>query len=168
MDERPLGVTVLGIIAMVGGFFHLIPNALLLAGGVLGIFGGMYTTTGGAGAPASFEGLIQTGISLIGVLAALLLIVAGFGLLQMRSWAWPVAVVAALVALIGASTRLILLVTHEGGSDLFARLLKPFGQGIAVVGETLALVLCAVALVYLFLPTVREAFGSYPDATAPL
>jgi hypothetical protein len=168
MDERPFGVTVLGIIAMVGGVFHLIPNALLLTGGVLGIFGGMYTTTGAAGAPASFGGLIQTGISLIGVIAALLLIVAGFGLLQVRSWAWPLAVLAAVIVLIGAATRLILLVTYEQGGDLFTRLLKPFGHGVAVVGETIALVLCVAALIYLFRPTVREAFGSYTDAAAPM
>jgi len=69
MDDRPGGVTVLGVIAILGGFLHLIPNTLLLIGGVLGMFSGMYTTTGQAGSPASAAGLIQTGLSLIGVLA---------------------------------------------------------------------------------------------------
>jgi hypothetical protein len=48
MDDRPGGVTILGVIAILGGFLHLIPNTLLLIGGVLGMFSGMYTTTGQA------------------------------------------------------------------------------------------------------------------------
>ena len=158
MDDRPGGVTVLGVIAILGGFLHLIPNTLLLIGGVLGMFSGMYTTTGQAGAPASAAGLIQTGLSLIGVLAALLVIIAGFGVLQLRSWAWLLALIAIVVVMIGAAVRLTVAQSLGQQVDTAMRLLEPFGQYFTVVTEGAALVLCGVALVYLCTPTVREAF----------
>lgn len=158
MDDRPGGVTVLGVIAILGGFLHLIPNKLLLIGGVLGMFSGMYTTTGQAGSPASAAGLIQTGLSLIGVLAALLVIIAGLGVLQLRSWAWLLALIAIVVVMIGAAVRLTVAQSLGQQVGTAMRLLEPFGQYFTVVTEGATLLLCGVALVYLCTPTVREAF----------
>jgi glucan phosphoethanolaminetransferase (alkaline phosphatase superfamily) len=158
MDNRPGGVTVLGFIAILGGFLHLIPNTLLLLGGVLGMFSGMFTTTGEAGAPASTAGLILTGLSLIGVLAALVAIIAGFGLLALRSWSWSLALIAIVVVMIGAVVRLTVAQSLGQQAGSMMRVLEPFGQHFTVVTEGAALVLCGVALVYLCTPTVREAF----------
>jgi hypothetical protein len=168
MDDRPRGTTLLGVTAMLGGLLHLIPSTLALVGGILGIFSGMFTTTGQAGAPASSTGLILAGLGLIGVMAALVLIVAGFGVLQLRSWAWPLAVIAALITMLGAAARLIIVASSGPTADPLARLFAPVGQDVSVVSEAIALVLCAVALLYLCTPTVRSAFGRYTDATAPL
>jgi hypothetical protein len=168
MDDRPRGVTVLGVMAMLGGFLHLIPSTLALVAGVLGIFSGMFTTTGQAGAPASETGLILAGLGLIGVMAALVLIVAGFGVLQVRSWAWSLAVIAAIITMVGAAARLIIVAASGPTADPLGRLFAPLGEDISIASETLALVLCGIALVYLWTPTVRAAFGRYTDATAPL
>jgi formate hydrogenlyase subunit 3/multisubunit Na+/H+ antiporter MnhD subunit len=92
------------------------------------------------------------------VLAALLVIIAGLGVLQLRSWAWLLTLIAIVVVMIGAAVRLTVAQSSGQQAGTAMRLLEPFGQHFTVVTEAAVLVLCGVALVYLCSLTVREAF----------
>lgn len=86
--NRPTGVTVLSILAFIGGAFTLLAGLLLtLMGTAIGAMGGPLFAAIGA-----FAGIIFL------VLGALYLLV-GFGLWTLKSWAWMLTVVLSGISL---------------------------------------------------------------------
>lgn len=86
--NRPTGVTVLAILAFIGGCITLMGGLLLsLMGGAIGAMGGPVFAAIGA-----FAGIIFL------VLGALYFVV-GFGLWTLKSWAWMLAVILAGIGL---------------------------------------------------------------------
>jgi hypothetical protein len=135
-QQRPMGITILAILGIVGG--------------VLGILGGGCTALGGAalGAAGAQAGMGDVG-GLGGLLAiygifSLVLAVAwiafGIGAWTLKPWAWMLGLI-----LVGISIVLAIVSVIAGWST--------------IGGQLIGLVIDAVIVYYLMTPEVKQAFG---------
>lgn len=126
---RPTGVTILAVLAAIGGVLGLLGGVALL--GLGGIAAG---ATGNAAffGMGAFAGIISVAIAIASLAFA-------YGAWMLQPWAWSLGVVLQLVSLVWA----VLLVIS--GGDIFS-------QGISIV-------IAGIILYYLNQPHVKAAFG---------
>lgn len=135
MSNRPTGITILAILALIGGLY------LLFIGGfstVIGPMVGLEMTTQTDDATAMAVGGAMTIMGIGTLVVGIFQLVAAYGLFTLKSWAWILMVIMQVLSLI------------MNGFKLTAPDKTP-----AVV----AVVIAAVILYYLFRPTVKQAFG---------
>jgi len=135
MSNRPTGITILAILALLGGLY------LLFMGGFSTILGPMVgqemtAQTDDATAMAVGGAMTVMGIGMLAI--GVFQLVAAYGLFTLKSWAWMLMVI----------TQVLSLIMH--GFSLTAPDKTP-----AVV----AIVIAAAILYYLFRPNVKQAFG---------
>jgi len=133
--QRPMGVTILAILAAVGGIARIIEGIGLIGFGLLGAVVSVAT-----GVAASFlaGGFAVVWGVLIIILASVYLVLA-YGAWFLKPWAWLVGVgVAGL-------TVLVALVNLIGG--------RGFGDFV------IAVAIAGAILYYLFTPEIKKVFG---------
>lgn len=133
MARRPLGITILGSLAVVGGLILLVLGLL----GLLVAFAVLVLPLN----PGFSESLFLVS-SLINLIVGAVLLGTGSGLLNLRAWAWWLAF---LVALVGFARSLFALYTG------FTQ-----AAGTALVGAFLSLLILLLFLGYLL--SVRDRF----------
>ncbi len=139
--KRPIGVTILAVLAIIYGVF-----SLLLA--LLGLLGSALLASGIAAATIKYSaGTLAYATIADGVLGVLYLVF-GIGAFQLKGWAWTTGVVALALDVI----RTVVGIVLQGFSV----------SKIVVAGITLVILLGA--LWYLVRPTVRAAFGKIEKA----
>jgi hypothetical protein len=138
---RPTGVTILAVLAAIGGVLGILVG--LAAIGIGGFAGGLVGGTAGAaiGAVALIGGLIVLVVSVVELAIA-------YGFWNLRPWAWQWGIVL-------AAAQIVLAVL--GAVGIFAG-----GLG----GGFFSVVLSAVIIYYLNMPDIRRAFGA-PDKGWP-
>lgn len=128
--NRPFGITVLAILAILSGIVQgLVALGVLGIGGLAAVFGGPI----GIG-----FGLLAIPLALIFALVPLLYIAFGVGALNLRPWAWWLGVLASVLSVGGMVLQLL-----SGDPPGFFR---------AVFG--------VLVLIYLLSRDVRRAFGT--------
>ncbi len=128
--SRPLGVTILAILALIGGIFGLV-------GGAGAVFGG------GIAAAAGFvqiSGLV-TVMGLAVVALAVVSLALAYGFWTLKPWAWQLGIVLEVVNVAVSVLQVIF-----------------GGAGFASILGTL--VVAGIILWYLNTPDVRKAFGA--------
>jgi hypothetical protein len=137
---RPMGVTVMAVVAVVAGILDILAGL-----GDIGIGGGFLTKIGFG---TTLDGIMMiAGLVLVAV--GVLGLVSGFGLWRERDWAW-------LVARLWASLCVIVGLVSAGlslfGSTLTSEIIAAIGAALvpAIAG--------AVVLWYLYQPQVKAAF----------
>lgn len=133
--QRPTGVTILAILAIVAGILGLLIGLTGFGVGSLRVLGGIATLRPAMGG----MGLATILGSFLVVVGAVLSLAFGFGALNLSGWAWSLGVFVQILHLIGYILRLL------GGN-------RP---GASLIGILLA----AGYLYYLYRPHVRAAFG---------
>lgn len=137
MTERPAGVTLIAIIFIGLGILSLLWSGLVFGvGGLTSLFGGLFN----AESIASF-GTSSTWAGFLGILAAALQIVAGFGLLTLKKWAW-------IIALVSIGVTVVQGLVGMFSSGLFVFLCGVFGLLIPIA-----------MLIYLLRRETRAVFG---------
>jgi hypothetical protein len=134
--KRPTGVTILGVIAIIGGVLQIL--------GWLGFFGmktSLFPAMTGVLATASTATLISIGV--VSMLMGVLAIVVGFGALGQRSWAWTSGITLFGIDLV-YSVAIMLL-------------------GSVAAGTLVTALFSIVALAYLYTHDVRQALGHLPS-----
>lgn len=91
--QRPTGITILAVLAIIGGLLGLCWSLTLFGVGGLGIG----TRTGGLG--LAFGGL--------GLVSAILYLAFGFGAWTLKPWAWVLGIVGVAVAILSTVAGLI-------------------------------------------------------------
>jgi len=134
---RPTGVTIIAILAIVGGIFSIVGGlGLTFLGGVLGGAGAAAGEAGGG----MFGGLLALfGIGTLGIGVAEVIV--GWGLWGLKPWAWMVAVI-----LFIANIALTVL-TALGANSLIS------------LSTLIGVAIPAIILYYLMTPPVKTAFG---------
>ncbi len=127
---RPIGITILAVLAAIGGFFEILAGLSLLGIGGLGFFGGA-TVEGGA---VSVVGLIALLIGIVSVLLA-------WGFWTLKPWAW----------MIGVALYVIQVIQVIAGYFLV--------EGTSIVSVLIGLIIPGIILYYLMSANVRAAFG---------
>ena len=135
--QRPTGVTILAILAAIGGILGLCGSLAVI--GLGGVLGGILGRRVGAGA-GLLAGAIGVIVGLIALAIAALELAFAYGAWNLRPWAW----------LLGIGTEIV------AGVLAFIRLLD--GRG-SVGGEVISIVIAAVIVYYLMTPEVKKAFG---------
>ena len=130
--NRPTGVTILAALIIISGALSLCGGCFLLgfgsiAGPVGALFGG-----GQLGASAFLSGISWS-------IGAAISLVAGFGMLSLKTWAWWLGLIGAVWSLASSIWGLT--------------------QGASWCLALPALILPAVVIIYLLQPRVRQAFG---------
>jgi hypothetical protein len=130
--QRPIGITLLAILAILGGIIGLCGGCVLMgfgsiAGPIGALFGG-----GQLGAQALLAGISWS-------LGAILFLAAGFGMLSLQPWSWWLGLIGAVWSLASSLWGIT-----QGGSWC-----------LALPG----LLLPALVVIYLLTPKVRFAFG---------
>jgi hypothetical protein len=128
--SRPLGVTILAILALIGGIFGLV-------GGIGAVFGG------GIAAAAGFV-QISGLVTIMGLLVLALAVVGlalAYGFWTLKPWAWQLG--------------LILEVVNVG-----VAILQVIFGGIGIASILGTLVVAGIIIYYLNTPAVRKAFGA--------
>jgi hypothetical protein len=130
--ERPTGVTILAILAAIGGVFGILGGIVLIgAGGVAAGAG-----AGGLGGLAAIFGLVTL------VLAVVSLVLA-YGFWTLKPWAWPLGVGLQIASLVFTAITILL------SGDIVSGL----------TGSIIGIVISIIILYYLFQPHVKAAFG---------
>ena len=128
--QRPIGITILAILALLSGLVGICLPGLLLAasGAVIGLGGFFFGAVGFAGGCAGI-------LLIIGPLAQLLF---AYGAFKLLPWAWWLGIISCVISFLGAGFNII------GGAD---------------IGPTLGtVILPAIIFVYMLTPGVRWAF----------
>lgn len=140
--NRPVGVTILGVLAIVAGAFGII-------GAIASAVGAFALAALGAGALASGArgaGFAAAGVAIILVFAVWLLILGGLdiifgiGALRLKGWAWTLGVVLMAISII---------------SDV----VQVFAAHGSFFGTIIGVAISLFILYYLFTPEVKAAFG---------
>ena len=136
--KRPLVLTILAILAIIGGVFSLIGALFSLIGGGVAASGAL-AGYGVAATSAAYFAYTAIASAVLGILY----LAFGIGTFMSKSWAWTAGVVGLGL---GAVNSIITLV------------LTGFGAG-AIAGAVIGIIIYAILLWYLFRPSVRAAYG---------
>ena len=135
MSNRPTGVTVLAVLALLGGLLNLFLGGFeTLLGPQIGEE--MVRQTGDASAAATGGAMAMMGVGILVV--GVVQLINAYGLFTLKSWAWMLAVVLQVISLVMNGLQL-------GG---------PQKAGIVI-----AMLISVGVLYYLFRPHVKQAFG---------
>jgi hypothetical protein len=132
--QRPAGVFILAVLALIGGAFSIVWAMLLMGFGGLFALGGAIAGSGAAaagGGATFFFGLVLA-------IDAVLYIAFAIGAFQFKQWAWVLGIIALSLSVL----------TH----------LANFTRGTNHVGDVIGLLIAGLILYYLFTPAVRAAF----------
>ena len=136
MQQRPTGITILAILAALGGLLGLMGVCTLL--GVGGLLGGALAAGGAAGAGALVGGLSIL-FSLYSIAVCILDLVFAYGAWYLKPWAWMLGII-------------------SQGLSLLQNLINIF-NGESFFGQLIGILISGAILYYLFTPEVKRAFG---------
>ena len=129
--NRPMGITVLAVVALIWGLVKLLVGfGVLTASGLAAVFGGPVGMV--AGAVGAIAGCFL-------IIGPILQILFGIGALSLRPWAWWMGIVGTGITVFGALLRIM------GGA--------PAGSTLFSVAIPLLI------LIYLLRQPVRQVFG---------
>lgn len=129
MQQRPTGITILAVLAIIGGLLGLCGSAALFGLSGLGAVAGDLSS----GATGVLFGVI-------GLISSVLYLAFGFGAWSLRPWAWMLGVVGA-------------------GFSVLSNVLSLLTGNATILSVLLSLVISGVILWYLFRPEIKAAFG---------
>ncbi len=137
--ERPTGVTILGVLCLIGAGILAIGGIVMIAGGAM--LSGMGKS--GAGALFAMGGAV---VGVIFFVLAALYVLTGIGLLKLQNWARILTIVLIALGLLSAAAGLMTSVLH----------MSPF----LLVRQIIVVAIDVWILIYLFKPHVKQAFGA--------
>ncbi|MEI7744916.1 MAG: hypothetical protein WCK58_14355 [Chloroflexota bacterium] len=137
---RPTGVTILAILALIGGVFSLLAGILAMAGGAL--LGGIAASTTDAQTAAAV-GIAAIIIGLMAIVGGVLNLVFFFGAWTAKGYGW----------ILGMISALWNIVTPVVGGLLAGNLVG------GITSNIIGIAIAAIILYYLNTPAVKTYFG---------
>jgi hypothetical protein len=131
--KRPVGITILAVLAIIYGIFSLLLT-------LLGLLGTGLAVSGVGHVKYAVGTLVYATIS--DAVLGILYLTFGIGAFQLQDWAWTTGVVALVLTIV----RSIVDVVRQGFS------------ASSIVSASIYLVIALVLLWYLFRPNIRAAF----------
>lgn len=139
--NRPLGVTIIAILIIIGGIALLIGGLLFIA------FAGILSSTeNSSNNSIGIASLISIPLSFGMVILGIIYLVVSYGLLKGKGWAWIITIV---VTIIGLIIQIIsAIITGVVSSSIDAALASHF----------IGIIISGVIIFYLYTPNVRTYF----------
>ena len=143
--KRPIGVTILSILAIIGGI------ALLIGGFLFILFAGLLS-----GSPieiSSDSSIDIASLSFLPMILGIIMVIIGiiylavsYGLLKGKGWAWIITVIVTIIALIVQIVSAIIIGLVSGSIEA------------ALVSHVIGIIINGVIIFYLYRPHVRAYF----------
>jgi len=155
--ERPLGVTVIAILIVIGGIMSLFGGISLV---IVGAFLSTAFTDVSTSSPfiGSFFGILSAALGAVLLVVGIGYIIMSYGLLKGKGWAWTITII---LTLIGVAINIISAIT--GGVSNMSTInnmnddANSFIYGI--VGSAIGIAISVVIIYYLYRPHVKLFFG---------
>jgi len=139
--NRPLGVTIIAILIIIGGIALLIGGLLFIA------FAGILSSTeNSSNNSIGIASLISIPLSFGMVILGIIYLVVSYGLLKRKKWAWIITVIVTIIGLIIQIVSAI--VTWLVSSSIEA----------ALASHIIGIIVSGVIIFYLYRPNVRAYF----------
>ncbi len=158
-EKRPTGVTIVGVLDLIGGIFSIFGGLTLSALGAFmigfpGVFElppGQSGNLGGLDISPELYGTIflAFGVFLVGL--GIAFIFAAYGTFKGKEWAWYFNVVLAWISIATNAGSLVLLDPQDSAGE--------------IIGGAIPIAIDAVILYYLYRPRVKAFFGRTEPAT---
>ena len=134
---RPTGVTILAILAAIGGVLLVLAGlgATILGGAVAG------SVAGASGVAVGGSVLI---LGLVALVLGVLYLAFAYGAWGLKPWAWTLGIASQIISLVLSVLRIV-----TGGS---------------ITSEIISIAIALILLYYLDTPDVRRAFGRNPTS----
>jgi len=146
MERRPVGVTILAVLAIIAGVLSLIGGILLITGGAAIGAGAVAASSvsGGLVAFAVIEGIVS-------VILGALMLAFGVGALRADPWAWSLGMIVSILNIISGVASILIQAPRVG-------------FGYALEQNIIGLVIAIIILAYLNSAHVRAYFGRRTSA----
>src|ERR671931_1046537 len=159
-QHRPLGVTIIAILTIIGGILLLLSGVSLLVIGTLislSPSGTISTNTTYSHPIAKVFGIISAAIGSVLLVIGIGYIVMFYGLLKGKRWAWTITIILLLIGIaiqiISTATGSLLNASLSGSSSNTNSVIS----GIA--GSIIGIAINIVIIYYLYRPHVKAFFG---------
>lgn len=152
-QHRPIGVTIIAILTIIGGIL------LLLSGVGLVALGAIFSvnpadTTSSPNIGAQFIGIISAAVGGVLLVIGIGYLVMSYGLLKGKGWAWTITVILIIIGIA------IQIVSTSVGSVFTASSLHNTNNATSgIVGSIIGIAINIVILYYLYRPHVKSYFG---------
>ena len=133
---RPTGVTILAVLALIGGIFNVL-------GGLLALMGGSMAGAAVGGSQGAAVGGMFFIFAVILLAVGILYLAFAYGAWTLKPWGWALGIIAALASLVFTAISVVT------SGDMMASL----------TGSIIPIAVAAVIIWYLNQPTVKSAFG---------
>ena len=155
--DRPLGVTVIAILIVIGGIMSLFGGiTLIVVAAILSTsLNDLSTSSPNIG---SFFGALSAAFGAVLLVIGVGYIIMTYGLLKGKGWAWTITILLTLIgiainiisAITGGVSNLSTINNMNGGTNSFA---------YGIVGSVIGIAISAVIIYYLYRPHVKLFFG---------
>ncbi len=155
--ERPLGVTVIAILVVIGGIMSLFGGiSLVIVGALLSTsFTDVSTTSPIIG---SLFGVLSAALGAVLLVVGVGYIIMSYGLLKGKGWAWTITII---LTLIGIAINIISAIT--GGVSNISTINNMNGDAnsfiYGIVGSVIGIAISVAIIYYLYRPRVKLFFG---------
>jgi hypothetical protein len=139
--NRPIGVTIIAILIIIGGIALLIGGLLFMA-----FAGFLSSSQTSSDSPINIAVLISLPLSLGMVIIGIIYIVVSYGLLKGKGWAWIITIIVTIIGLIIQIVSAI--ITGLVSSSIET----------ALVTHIIGIIISGVIIFYLYKPNVRDYF----------
>lgn len=155
--ERPLGVTVIAILVVIGGVMSLFGGiSLVIVGALLSTsFTDVSTSSPFIG---SLFGVLSAGLGAVLLIVGIGYIIMSYGLLKGKGWAWTITIILTLIgiainiisAITGGVSNMSTINNMNGASNSFA---------YGIIGSVIGIAISVAIIYYLYRPRVKLFFG---------
>ena len=149
--ERPMGVTIIAILIIIGGIVLLLGGISLVGLGALLSISSTETLQTSSGSIDSAElaalGTVPLVLGIILLIMGIAYLAVSYGLLKGKGWAWIVTII---VTIIGLIMQVISSIIAGSITSSFA-----VGVGSNIIG----IIISGIIIYYLFKPHVKAYFG---------
>jgi hypothetical protein len=157
-QHRPLGVTIIAILTIIGGILLLLGGVSLIAlGTLISVSPPLDSTITNPHPLAQFFGVISAAIGSVLLVIGIGYIVMFYGLLKGKRWAWTITIILLLIGIaiqiISTTTGSLLNASLSGSSSNTNSVIS----GIA--GSIIGIAINIVIIYYLYRPHVKAFFG---------
>ena len=157
-QHRPLGVTIIAILTIIGGILLLLGGVSLIAlGTLISVSPPLDSTITNPHPLAQFFGVISAAIGSVLLVIGIGYIVMFYGLLKGKRWAWAITIILLLIGIaiqiISTTTGSLLNTSLSGSSSNTNSVIS----GIA--GSIIGIAINIVIIYYLYRPHVKAFFG---------
>ena len=157
-QHRPLGVTIIAILTIIGGILLLLGGVSLIAlGTLISVSPPLDSTITNPHPLAQFFGVISAAIGSVLLVIGIGYIVMFYGLLKGKRWAWTITIILLLIGIaiqiISTATGSLLNASLSGSSSNTNSVIS----GIA--GSIIGIAINIVIIYYLYRPHVKAFFG---------